>query len=69
VNVIKSSPQNRDRRDAIRTTWGAIKQIDDFRIDNVFLIGTDDQKMQHQLDKESMEHRDILQVALRDSKK
>jgi len=68
VNVISSSLNHVERREAIRSTWGAVKFLDGLKIVNVFVVGrTADLRLQSELNKESDRYGDLLQFGKDDS--
>lgn len=62
VYLIKSAPQNFDRRIAIRSSWGFEKRFSDVEIRTVFLLGErDNVKLQKNIDTEAKKYSDIVQ--------
>jgi len=69
VFLVKSAIEHRDRRDAIRKTWGYERRFSDVSIRTVFLVGHSpyDANIEGNLDKESKKHRDIVQGSFVDT--
>ncbi|XP_069504754.1 N-acetyllactosaminide beta-1,3-N-acetylglucosaminyltransferase 3-like isoform X2 [Ambystoma mexicanum] len=64
--VIKSAPQNFDRREIIRTTWGAETEYQGLQVRRLFIIGVtsnlkDRSKMNKLVAVESNDYKDIIQ--------
>lgn len=63
IYIVKSAPEHFDLRIAIRNTWGYERRFSDVQIRTVFVLGTRiDSELQQQIDKESVQYRDIVQV-------
>ncbi|KAG5869775.1 hypothetical protein JTB14_036340 [Gonioctena quinquepunctata] len=68
VYIIKSSPENFDRRIAIRSTWGYEHRFSDVEIRTVFLVGLrDSNDLQQSLNDESRKFADVIQGNFTDS--
>jgi len=69
VFLVKSAISHRDRRDAIRKSWGFEKRFSDVEIRTVFLLGhaPHDVRIEAEVDAESKEHTDIIQGSFVDS--
>lgn len=61
--LVKSAAGNRDRREAIRRTWGFENRFSDVPIRTVFLLGhvPDNVRLQADIENEQKEHEDIVQ--------
>lgn len=69
VTIVKSAYGNRDRRDAIRDTWGSCDGFDGAQFITVFLIGQPPKSIPQGGDKIRAEHKahgDILMVDMPD---
>ncbi|KAF5306349.1 hypothetical protein FQR65_LT07373 [Abscondita terminalis] len=66
VYIIKSSPENLERRQAIRKTWGYEKRFSDVDIRTVFILG-ERKGTQTNIDEESLQYHDIVQANFTDS--
>lgn len=66
VYIIKSAPENLDRRNAIRKTWGYQKRFSDVEIRTVFILGVK-LGMQDKINEESLQYHDIVQANFTDS--
>ena len=70
VFFVKTSVLNFERRNSIRSTWGAIKIYKSVLIKVVFIVGTNnDDILKKKLSQEANTHKDILQIDLWDSRK
>ncbi|CAK8681145.1 unnamed protein product [Clavelina lepadiformis] len=70
VFLVKSAIKNRNRRDAIRSTWGSVKIYDDVMFETVFILGSSNETSDlDDIEVESSLHGDILQYNLHDSAK
>lgn len=69
VYLVKSAVAHRDRRDAIRKTWGFERRFSDVNIKTVFLLGhaPNDVKLEAEVEAESKEHHDIVQGSFVDT--
>lgn len=68
VFLIKSSPENFDRRSSIRHSWGFEKRFSDVPVKRLFLLGNrNDEKLQRLIDIESQENGDIIQADFKDT--
>lgn len=70
--VIKSLPENYDRREVLRKTWARERTYNGAKVRRVFLVGTsgttfEKTKLNHLLMLENREHKDILQWDFHDS--
>ncbi|XP_053369027.1 beta-1,3-galactosyltransferase 1-like [Clarias gariepinus] len=70
VLMVPVAPNNRESRDAVRTTWGSEKMVMDKVVSLFFLLGQPGRKeMQQKILQESEEHHDIIQSDFLDSYK
>lgn len=68
VYIVKSAPQNFDRRLAIRSSWGFQRRFSDVEIRTVFLIGLQNRaELQVSINEESRRFNDIIQANYTDS--
>ncbi|CAG9825051.1 unnamed protein product [Phaedon cochleariae] len=68
VYLIKSSPENFDRRNAIRSSWGYERRFSDVEIRTVFLVGNRDSKsLQDSLNEEYSKYKDIVHANFTDT--
>ncbi|XP_026694410.2 lactosylceramide 1,3-N-acetyl-beta-D-glucosaminyltransferase A-like [Ciona intestinalis] len=69
VSLVKSSLGHRDRREAIRKTWGSVKVLDKVRFEVVFIVGltNGNSSLQNQLEEEGRLNGDLLQFDLNDT--
>ncbi|XP_021372291.1 beta-1,3-galactosyltransferase 1-like [Mizuhopecten yessoensis] len=66
--AISTAPMNREARDAIRKTWASTSMMSSGNMRSVFFIGVNqDKQMQMQLDSESQQYHDIVQLQFKDS--
>ncbi|XP_055023850.1 N-acetyllactosaminide beta-1,3-N-acetylglucosaminyltransferase 3.4 [Misgurnus anguillicaudatus] len=70
--VVKSLPENYDRREVLRKTWAQERTYKGAKVRRVFLVGTsgttfEKKKLNHLLMLENREHKDILQWDFHDS--
>lgn len=69
INMVKSAVPNKDRRIAIRDTWG-VEIKNGIRIKTVFIVGTvENQTKQEEIVKEYDKYGDILQINIPDDYK
>ena len=63
VYLVKSAAGHRERREAIRQSWGYETRFSDVPIRTVFLLGHPDHdvQLQAQVETESLQHKDIVQ--------
>lgn len=67
VYIVKSSPENFDRRVVIRNTWGYEHRFSDVEIRTVFVLGTrNDRELQEIINNESAQFKDIVQANFTD---
>ncbi|XP_053369028.1 beta-1,3-galactosyltransferase 2-like isoform X1 [Clarias gariepinus] len=73
VLMVPVTPNNREARDAVRTTWGSEKMVMDKVVSLFFLLGQPGhegrEEMQQKILQESEEHHDIIQSDFLDSYK
>ncbi|KAM9460601.1 beta-1,3-galactosyltransferase 1-like isoform 1-T3 [Clarias gariepinus] len=73
VLMVPVAPNNRESRDAVRTTWGSEKMVMDKVVSLFFLLGQPGhegrEEMQQKILQESEEHHDIIQSDFLDSYK
>lgn len=63
ITLIKSWVVNKENRDALRETWTSVKQLDEVKLDAVFLVSrAPTADLQAALEAENKEFGDILQV-------
>nr|XP_026694410.1 lactosylceramide 1,3-N-acetyl-beta-D-glucosaminyltransferase-like isoform X2 [Ciona intestinalis]XP_026694411.1 lactosylceramide 1,3-N-acetyl-beta-D-glucosaminyltransferase-like isoform X2 [Ciona intestinalis] len=69
VSLVKSSLGHRDRREAIRKTWGSVKVLNKVRFEVVFIVGltNGNASLQNQLEEEGRLNGDLLQFNLNDT--
>ncbi|KAJ3656961.1 hypothetical protein Zmor_015998 [Zophobas morio] len=68
VFLVKSAPENWERRVAIRSSWGFEHRFSDVEIRTVFLLGErSDQELQQRLDKEAGKFNDLVQANFTDN--
>ena len=67
VIFVKSSLMHHDRRNLIRSTWGALRYLNGGEFRTVFVVGKSDKKNEMHLEDESRKHNDILQINHTDS--
>jgi len=68
VYMVKSAPEHRDRRKAIRFTWGYEHRFSDVIIRTVFFVGTtSSENLQRDIDHESVKYKDIVQANFKDT--
>ncbi|XP_056630236.1 beta-1,3-galactosyltransferase brn [Diorhabda sublineata] len=68
VYLVKSAPENFDRRIAIRSSWGFERRFSDVEIRTVFLIGEKKSKvLQQSVDEEYKRYLDVVQANFTDS--
>jgi len=66
--LIKSSPQNINLRNLVRTTWGSIRSIRDMKFTGLFLVGQPNTNEENELLKEENHYfGDLLQCDFEDS--
>ncbi|XP_039262212.2 uncharacterized protein LOC120338300 [Styela clava] len=62
--IVKSAPIHTTRREVIRKTWGAVKEVDGLLFNTIFVVGQVDPNspLQHILEKENKINGDMLQT-------
>lgn len=68
VYLVKSSPENFDRRIAVRSTWGYEHRFSDVEVRTVFLIGwRESDALQRSINEENQRFSDIIQANFSDT--
>lgn len=65
--LVCTAPEHLNQRNAIRASWGAIREARGFRVQTLFLLGKPRRQQLADLSSESAAHRDILQASFQDS--